>query len=309
MLILAVGCSSPSARRAIDQVREQPVDPDLEALRQTDPKLVFYQEVGRIATGFKQPRGVAVGTGGIYVAGDKAVAQFGFDGKRKGLQPLPAEPQCLAVDAAGTAYAAANDRIMVIQGSHVQAWPSYGPKAVFTSVAVGPDSVWVADAGNRIIVRFSPAGQVVGTFGKRDSKSQYPGLIVPSPHLDIAIDPRGNLIVTNPGTHRVETHAPDGPMLSSWGKESPRIDGFCGCCNPTDIALLSDSSVVTAEKGLLRVKVYDAKGDFKGVVVGAESFNETITGLDLAVFQDRVYVLDSFDKVVRVYASKSVGRP
>jgi hypothetical protein len=309
LLLLAIGCAPSKTREAIDQLREQPLDPDIEQLRKTDPKLVTYKEVARIATGFENPRGVAVGVGGVYVAGDRAVAQFDFNGKRKGLQALPAEPQCLAVDPNGKAYVAADDRVMVVDGSHVQSWPSYGPKAVFSSIVVGPAGAWVADAGNRVVVRYALDGRVVGTLGKRDPKTNYPGLIVPSPHLDVALDSLGNLVVTNPGTHRVETHSPDGNLLSAWGKESMEIDGFCGCCNPTDIALLADNSVVTAEKGLLRVKRYSTKGEFVGVVAGAESFNETISSLDLAVFQDRVYVLDPFDKVVRVYASKSGGKP
>jgi hypothetical protein len=140
-------------------------------------------------------------------------------------------------------------------------------------------------------------------------KVDYVGLIVPSPHLDVAIAPDGNVMNSNPGEHRVETHSPDGKMLSKWGKESMDIDGFCGCCNPTDFALLPDGSVVTSEKGLLRVKIYDSAGVFKEVVAGAESFNETITALDLAAYLDRIYVLDPFNKVVRIYASKTRAKP
>jgi hypothetical protein len=157
------GCAPSKTRDAIEQVREQPLDPDLEGLRKTDPKHVSFEEVGRIATGFSQPRGVAVGPGGVYVVGDKAVAQFDFDGKARGTQSLPAEPHCISVTDQGVAYIGAIDHVMVVEGSHVQNWASRGPEASFTSIAAGKDAVWVADAGNRRIVRYSLDGQVANT--------------------------------------------------------------------------------------------------------------------------------------------------
>ncbi|MBM3243119.1 hypothetical protein FJZ31_43220, partial [Candidatus Poribacteria bacterium] len=54
--------------------------------------------------------------------------------------------------------------------------------------------------------------------------------------------------------------------LVGLGYLSMDIDGFCGCCNPVNFAMLPDGRFVTCEKGLPRVKIYDADGTFSGVV-------------------------------------------
>jgi hypothetical protein len=93
--------------------------------------------------------------------------------------------------------------------------------------------------------------------------------------------------------------------LRNWGRPAAEIDGFCGCCNPTDFALLPDRRFVTSEKGLARVKVYGAEGKFECVVAAPEVFAEDVVGLDLAAdAQGRIYVLDPSAKAVRIFARK-----
>jgi hypothetical protein len=89
------------------------------------------------------------------------------------------------------------------------------------------------------------------------------------------------------------------------------IEGFAGCGNPVNFALLPDSKYVTCEKGLPRVKIYDVDGTFVGVVAGAEhfptytydGFSSDQTGeLDVAVDSDgRVLVLDAVERTVRIF--------
>ena len=83
------------------------------------------------------------------------------------------------------------------------------------------------------------------------------------------------------------------------------IDGFCGCCNPSNVAFLSDGSVVTSEKGIERIKMYSPEGDFKCVVATPASCNEGTKGLDLVVdAEDRILVLDPERRQVRIFAVK-----
>ena len=74
--------------------------------------------------------------------------------------------------------------------------------------------------------------------------------------------PDGLLRVVNPGMHRIEAYTPDGDLESFWGRRVDGIEGFCGCCNPANIAILPDGRIVTAEKGIPRVKVYHGRGQF-----------------------------------------------
>ncbi len=139
-----------------------------------------------------------------------------------------------------------------------------------------------------------------------------PGFIVPSPFLDVLIHRDGLLRVNNPGRHRVEAYTFDGDLEAAWGKPTAGIEGFCGCCNPIAIAALADGRLVTCEKGIPRVKIYSAAGDFESVVAGAESFPENAHactdlndcihgGIDAAVDSGgRIYILDIVTSDVRV---------
>jgi hypothetical protein len=140
---------------------------------------------------------------------------------------------------------------------------------------------------------------------------------VPSPFLCVRIAPDGLLRVTNPGRHRIEAYTFDGDIELSWGKPSMAIEGFCGCCNPVNFDMLADGRYVTCEKGLPRVKIYDADGKFESVVVGPERFGRDLKacaeglsgcqdrGLGVAVdSRGRVFVLDVYSGEVLVMAEK-----
>jgi len=129
------------------------------------------------------------------------------------------------------------------------------------------------------------------------------------------------LRVNNPGRHCVETYTEEGNLELSWGKASAAIDGFCGCCNPINLALLPDGRVVTCEKGIPRVKVYSAHGEFESVVAGPESFPEnakagsaedpsdgTHAALDATVdAEGRIYILDTVTGEIRIMVKKTTS--
>jgi len=164
----------------------------------------------------------------------------------------------------------------------------------------------VADAGNRVVVRYDTQGKLLGRIGRRDRERNIPGILVPSPYFDVAVGTEGLLWVTNPGRLRMEAYTFDGDLEVSWGTSSFAIDGFCGCCNPTHFALFRDGRVVTSEKGLPRVKLYDEAGRFKSVVAAPKSFDIEARGLDLGVDSaERVLVLDPSASQVRIFTRKA----
>ncbi len=126
------------------------------------------------------------------------------------------------------------------------------------------------------------------------------------------------LRAVNPGRRQIDTYTFDGDYEFSWGKHSVKIEGFCGCCNPVNIAMLPDDSFVTCEKGLTRIKVYDRDGNFKGVVAGPDQLipdtpQKICTlpeqcqsgGFDVATDSDgAVYVLDTITNTVRIFRLK-----
>lgn len=311
-VVFAAGLFLVGRRQAADSTRGsglgQEFTYDLKAYRKTDPSLIAYTEAAPIATGFQAARGIAVDAADrIYVAGDQAVRIFDKHGARASEIPLDGQPRCLAVAADGTVYVGLKDHVEILSsdGKPQAAWDSLGPKATITSIAVGESGVFVADAGNRVVLRYDAAGKVVREIGRKDAARGIPGFLVPSPHFDLALAPDGLLRVVNPGHHCIEAYTVDGDLELSWGRASLAIDGFSGCCNPTDIAALPDGAVVTSEKGLPRVKIHDAQGQLVCVVAGAEAFPEDDKGLDLAVDSaGRILVLDPAAASVRVFVRK-----
>ena len=226
-------------------------------------------------------------------------------------------PRCFTIAGDDKVYIGMIDHVEVYdrQGQRLAIWDSLGERAVLTSIAVSRNDVFVADAGNRIVLRYDTTGKLVSRIGKKDNRRNIPGFVIPSPHFDLAVGGDGLLRVVNPGQRRIEAYTFDGDLEFWWGKSSPRVEDFCGCCNPVNFAILEDESFVTCEKGLRRVKIYDPEGAFVGVVAGPEQLLEggaaricyfpadgQAGGFDVAVdASGRVFVLDTIENVVRIF--------
>jgi hypothetical protein len=132
--------------------------------------------------------------------------------------------------------------------------------------------------------------------------------LIPGVCFDVALDSAGMLWAVDPGRLRVLKLSATGDILSVWGKASPLLDGFSGCCNPVHIALFSDDSFVVQEKGIVRIILFTKEGVFAGVVAGPAGFHESLSTLDIATGPGKeVYVVDSFLKAVRVFRPKDKG--
>ena len=83
------------------------------------------------------------------------------------------------------------------------------------------------------------------------------------------------------------------------------MEGFCGCCNPSNFAFLNDSLFVTSEKGIERVKIFNTNGTFLAIVATPDQFEAGTKGLDLAVDkQNRILVLDPVKMLIRIFEQK-----
>ena len=292
---------------------------NLDLYTRTDPKLINYDELRRFHFAGAEPRRIVAGPEDrLYIAGKTGVTVFSADGAQAGEIALTAPARCVAVASDGTVYAGLEDHIEVFdrKGQRAATWESLGKKAWLSGTAVGENDVFVADSGNRVILRYDKSGKLVGRIGEKNQQRNVPGLVLPSPYLDVRLGKDGLLRVNNTGRHCVDVYTPGGDLELSWGKPSTAIEGFCGCCNPVGFDLLPDGRYVTCEKGLPRVKVYSADGTFESVVAGTESFPEnwskcsladcTQGGLDITVdSQGRVYVLDFVTGNVRVMKAKA----
>ena len=252
------------------------------------------------------------------MAGDKAVHVFDADGTETiGNRPgRPADVPGRRRRAGFYVGVGTHVEVHGPDGKRIARWDDLGDRAVLTSIAADEDDVFVADAGDKIVLRYDTSGKLLGRIGGRDAEKGIPGFVIPSPYFDLAVAPDGLLRVVNPGNHRIETFTPEGHYETplAWGKPGLAIEGFCGCCNPVNIAILADGRIVTAEKGIPRVKVYSGDGRFECVVAGPEQLAPTdsiteetrdeykLLAVDLAVdSRQRVLVLDPAAHSVRIF--------
>lgn len=307
---LVAGSASAAARTAKEV---NPFAYDVSRLLQTDPKLVQYREVARWAAPAGARRLVMGPADRLWLAAGRQAVEMDAGGEIRTRVSVGADITALAVDADGTLYLALRDHVEVWQpnGERRAVWAAPGERAYFTGLAVGETDVFVADAGHRLLWRYDKSGQLRGRLGQKSRERNIPGFVIPSPFFDVKRASDGRLHVTNTGRHRVEVFTPEGDLESAWGQAAMGITGFCGCCNPIALDRLPDGRYVTFEKGLPRVKIYSATGEFESVVAGPESFPENARvcgsancsrgGLDGAVdAQGRIYILDRVRADVRV---------
>jgi hypothetical protein len=295
---------------------------DLGELTKTDPKLIQYEATGRFRSPRLEARRIAFGADDhLYLAAGSYVSILDRAGAVVSEIALSAPARCVAIAKDSTLYVSLRDHVEVFdaKGQRRARWDSPGKRTWFTGLAAGENDLFAADAGNRVMLRYDRSGKLVKRIGEKNPARNIPGFVIPSPYFDVEIHRDGLLRVTNPGRHRVEAYTFEGDLELSWGKASAAIDGFCGCCNPVNIAILPNGSIVTCEKGLPRVKVYTVDGQFESVVAGTESFPEAAksgavdnvsdsvgSGLDAAVdAQGRIYILDMFTAEVRIMTHKA----
>ena len=314
-----LGAIASQRAGAVEDMANPPFSNDETHPRKTDPKLIAYEEAARWKAPHAEAKRIAMGPQDtLYVCSGNFLTAMSREGK-PGVEISVSEPtRCCAVSKDGTIYLALRDHIEVFdaKGQSKAVWESPGKKSWLTGIAATENAVFAADAGNRVIVRYDKSGKLVLRIGVKDEAHNIPGFVVPSPFFDVEVARDGLLRVNNPGRHRMELYTQNGDFEGSWGTASMGITGFCGCCNPINLALLPDGRFVTCEKGLPRVNIYSADGEFESVVAGVESFSEnaracgpadcTAGGLDAAVDSEgRIYILDLVTGDVRVMKRKA----
>jgi hypothetical protein len=290
--------------------QENPFEYDLEEFKKSDPSLNHYSEKARIRIELRNVSGLAIGPDDhIYVSGDDSVLVFDEEGILQSELSSIGTARCLTVDVNQDVYLGMEDHIEVYnkEGEKKASWLSLGEEAIITSIAVSKNSVFVADAGNKIVWKFDRSGTRLIRIGEKNDAKDIPGFIIPSPFFDVAIDPDGFLWVANTGRHSLENYTEDGDFRTSWGEFGMKIEGFCGCCNPSHFTILEDGSFVTSEKGIARVKVSNRLGELVSVVAGPDQFAWGTVGLDLAIdSSQKIFVLDPFQKLVRIFEKKKL---
>lgn len=285
-------------------------------VHEAPPPPAGWDQVAQAPAGLDQPIAIASGGGRVYVVGTTVSMRDTLLILTESLAQvaaisLPGAPRAVTISRDRLAVAfGGRVALLDLAGKYLSDFPVDGDRARLSGLVFVGQELWAADSGNRIVWRLRRDGSVIGQIGARDEATGYPGLLVPSPHLDLALTPQGNVFVNNPGKLRIETWSPQGKLLSQFGKASNALDGFCGCCNPIAVAVLPDGRIVTGEKGLVRVKTYRPDGSFEGLVAAAPPLSRGGDALDLATDADgRVLVLDPRARMIRVFEERKATSP
>ncbi|MBX7255733.1 MAG: hypothetical protein K1Y02_05190 [Candidatus Hydrogenedentes bacterium] len=285
---------------------------DIQEFEDLDKIETNYDEKTPIVPNVENPRALAVAQDKLYVGAQDAVLVFDGNDAEIARYALPGTPNCIAVAPDGVVYAGIRNKVHVLDasGAAKAEWAKdFADRSYITSIAVHGEDVYVADAGKRVVYRFNREGVVQARIGEKDPARDIPGLEVPSPYLDLAINPDGDVWVVNPGKLGLEQYRKDGSLVTSWYRPSLKLEGFPGCCNPTHIAFDGKGELYTCEKGLVRVKSFEVtSGAFEGLVAGSKLFPQEQSLRDLVVdTKNRLLVLDGQRKAIRVFALKETA--
>ncbi len=286
-----------------DKREGNPFEYSVEEFRDVDPELILYKESKNFNIGFDEPTGIAVYGEKIYLTGDQNLKIINTSGQLLLNIDLAHQPKTVE-STEEKIFMVAGNRIIVYDktGNLLKEWESPGENSILTSVAARDSVVFVADAGNRRVLKYSDEGELLLQFEGKSSDEVLHGFIIPSACFDLAINDFDELWVVNPGMHALENYTFDGQQRAFWESTGIKIEGFSGCCNPSHFAFLSDGSFVTSEKGMVRIKVYKPSGEFKGVVAPPRKFGDDGTAPDVATDEEgNVYALDFDRKVLRVF--------
>ena len=323
---VATGSTSWTGPRAgaAAVVDENPWRYDVDRLRQVDPAMIGYERVSGFAVASPGVRRLVwTNPRELWVTAGRSLLAYDLGGATSAEVAIGDVVRCLTVAPDGRLIVGLRDRVEIYdrEGQRLARWPAITGKPFLTGLALGDDMLFVADSGNRVVYRCDLEGRIQVRIGEKNPARSIPGLVLPSPFLDVEMGGDGLLRVTNPGRHRVEVYTVDGALELAWGRAGVALDAFCGCCNPIAVSLLGDGRVVTAEKGLPRVKVYGAAGRLETVVAGPNQFapvgsdersrgkpDTALEGLDVAVGPDgRVAVLDLVGSTVQVFQPKGAA--
>jgi sugar lactone lactonase YvrE len=291
-----------------DQPEENPYAYNLDKWKQVDSSLISHEEIQHIEVNIEVLRAIALDMeDNIYVSGKEKLLIYDKVGKLLQEIPTQIEAFCMCISEKGILYLGSRKFIQLynLQGELLDTWTIHNEKAILTSLAVDENNLYLADAGNKIVYRYNLQGEFLNEIGKKDLEQEIDGFIIPSPFFDLAIGRDGELWAVNSGRHQLESYDAEGHQISSWNKSSMDVDGFSGCCNPSHIALLSNGSFVSSEKGIERIKISSPSGEFLSVVAPPEAFEKGTKGIDLAIdSEDRIIAIDTKKNSIRIFQEK-----
>ena len=144
-------------------------------------------------------------------------------------------------------------------GERLAAWGTAGrpgaPGQPFNqparAAAAESGEMFVADGyGQHRVHRFSPGGELIGSWGRAGTGAGEFGWPVHA----VCLDPRGRVLVADRGNGRIQHFTPDGAYLGEWG----------GLRAPQDVCITAEREVFIAEGAGPAITIVDLDGNVLG---------------------------------------------
>jgi hypothetical protein len=249
---------------------------------------------------------IAIGPGDtIHALGDAALIILDSRGNLLRQWKAPDPASCLAVDRSGTVYLGQPGAVEIFSPEGTRkggfAVGDSGNHGQVTAIKLFNSEILVADASAKYIRRYDASGKQLGEIG---TKGKVRHFMLPNRCLDFDIDAKGSICAADSGRHQVSRWVLDGSPLGQFGKFGyGRPEDFVGCCNPVNIAFAPEGNIVTAEKVIARIKVFDGAGNLLALI-GPEHFDPNCTRLHLAVdSKGRILVADPVRLTIKIFAA------
>jgi len=236
--------------------------------------------------------------GGIFIAGDSFISSYSADLSLKWEYNTDYPITAIAAKN-GRVYAASEQKVTVFDnsGKKTAEWEPFDSNSILTSVSANGAYVAIADAGTRTVYMLDHNGNTQHVIGGSQER-----FIVPSPYFDVYLEDDNTLFVANPGRFRIERRNIDGTVIDYLGESGLAPSEFCGCCNPSHI-YLSNKRIITAEKGINRIKILNEDGEFVEFVSSDNNFLPPIP-LDIAASSDGSAVYGAYSGNSKLYIFK-----
>jgi hypothetical protein len=291
----------------LDQIPKSKYLLNIDSIKGSGGYPVNYEEFKQFAFDADKLAALDVNQGLIYVAYDSIVKCINRDGDEQSTYFTDGDVKSVKC--------ITDNRLIVLYRNYFSIYDSLGNvvfqeakqalKSVYTSAAYNDEFIFIADAGNRRVKKYDLNGTFISDFeGIYNSTNDKKGFIIPSPYFDLAINQEDELWVVNPGRHAIQHYSSNGDLVNYWEQIGNHIEGFTGCCNPSHLAIFDDGRFVTAEKGIVRIKVYSKSGELESVVALPKDFEDKAKAPDIAVFGDWIYALDYNSNKLRLFRPK-----
>ena len=151
---------------------ENPYEYNIDEFRKVDSTKILYSEKIYFPVKIHDWAGIAVSDSTIIVATANQLLKFDYSGKQIFSKQLIDTVSCVAIDENRQIWMGMSDYVVMYDqnGTLVKRWNSFGDRALFTSIAVSGENVYVADAGNRIVYQCNTNGQIVQKIGEKNEQ-------------------------------------------------------------------------------------------------------------------------------------------